>query len=155
MGCCAGIALTGLALQYDYYHWLCLCKFHSKQLQLGAIHLIRICSCNCVLLCSSHIADPNHICTNELLCHVQPNSGNFLNFSQGFLGTLMVELNLTSRAMFHNHSYMLQILEPGLLLFSHSTILYESRPQKNPCACPPLCVCLLPTTADFFYICLC
>ena len=54
----------------------------------------------CFTLYSSHIADPNHICTNELLFHVQPNSGNFLNFSQGFLGTLMVELNLTSRTMF-------------------------------------------------------
>jgi len=47
---------------------------------------------------------------------------------------------------------MLRILEPGLPLLSHSTILCEPRPQKHPCTCPAVCVCLLSTTADCTYI---
>jgi len=54
----------------------CMCKLYSQQLWVGAIHLIRICSCNSLLLCSSHTSSPYHICTNELLCHVQSVSGN-------------------------------------------------------------------------------
>ena len=128
-------------------------KLHSEQLRLDAIHLIRICSCNCVLLCSSHIADPNHICTNELLCHVQLNSGNFSKLfsrvSRGLNGR--TKSNLTC----YVQCYMLRILEPGLRLLSHSTILCEPRSQKHSCACPLVCVCLLPTISDFCYICLC
>jgi len=75
----------------------------------------------------------------------------FLDHYQGFQGALMVELNLTSHYV-QNHSYVLWILEPGLLLLSHSTIMREPRTQKHPCACPPVCVCLLSTTAHCSYI---
>ena len=60
---------------FSCYNWLCLCKLHSEQLWVDAVHPIRTHSCNCLLLYSSHISNPYHICTNELLCHVQPNSG--------------------------------------------------------------------------------
>jgi len=47
---------------------------------------------------------------------------------------------------------MVWIMEPGQLSLSHSTILRDSRAQKHPRPCPPVCVCLLSTTADCTYI---
>jgi len=74
-----------------------------------------------------------------------------LNQSPKFQGR--TRHNLTSCVQ--SHSHRVWILEPGLLPVFHSTILCEPRPNEYPRACPPVCVCLLPTAANCSYIHLC
>jgi len=72
-----------------------------------------------------------------------------------FEAALKAELDRTSHAV-------LKVILTGygfwnLAFFSlfHSTILCEPKPQEYPRLCPPVCVCLLPTTAHCSYIHLC
>ena len=132
-----------------------LCKLHREQLWVGAVYLIRIFSCNSLLLCSAHTSSPNHICTNELLCHVQPITGNCCKTRSRNLWHLNVKIRCNITHHVQSHSHRVWILEPRLFSFSHSTILCEPKPQEYSRVCPTVCVCLLRTTAHCSYIHLC
>jgi len=56
------------------------------------LHLIRNCSCNCLLLCISYTSNPYHIMFSQLIVVA-------LNNSPWFLSSLLAELDTTSCAL--------------------------------------------------------
>ena len=90
------------------------------------------------IFCSSHTSSPKHICTNELLCYVQPVTGK--SCKQCFSISVRIRCNLT--CCVQGHSHRIWILEPGLLPLYRSTILCEPTPQKYPHASLPSSMCL-------------
>ena len=79
---------------------------------------------------------------------------NVLTHNPEFYGALMAELDVTSRDVF-------KVIITGYGFWNLDyfryfiIILCEPRPQEYPRPCPPIRVCLLSTTADYTYICLC
>ena len=93
-----------------------------------------------------------HICTNELLCHVQPIVSECSKPYSTTVWCLDGAIRHNLACCVQDRALGVWILELGLLPLSHSTILCEPRPQEHPCAFPPVCVCLLSTTAHCTYI---
>ena len=122
MDCCAGIVMYW---SFHYYHWLymCFCKLHREQLLVDAVCLIRICSF--ISLYFQVLTLPFHTISAPMNCFVmcmQPLVVIALCKSPEFQGAITAELEATSHTVL---KFILTgyILEPGLHLLYHSTIL--------------------------------
>jgi len=110
-----------------------LVKITQKTTMNGChIRLIRICSCNCLSLCSSCTLNLHHIWTNKLLCHVQAISGKWSNLWTGVLCNINSRTRFNFTCCIQSNSHRVWFLEPILLPPSHFTILCEpiTRSQK-------------------------
>ena len=118
--CYARIVLMDFALQFLAVAMLV--KITQKTTMNGChICLIRICSCNCLSLCSSCTLNPHHIWTNKLLCHVQAISGKWSNLWTGVLCNISSRTRFNFTCCIQTNSHRVWFLEPILLPPSHSS----------------------------------